>query len=213
MDDQRAYWDRAAAEKAFTHPLNDRWLDDWVPRSGRILDYGCGYGRTLDELARRGFANTMGVDLSASMIERGRRDHPGLDLRVIGDPPIAEPDASFDAAFLFAVLTCIPSGEDQARLMGELRRLIRPGGVLYVSDMPLQADARSPARYAAGKARFGVQGVFETDDGAIVRHHPRRHFDELLAGFDQLAVEAIPLATMNGHAAEGLQILARRRRG
>jgi SAM-dependent methyltransferase len=213
MEDQRAYWDRVAAEKSFTHPLDDRWLDDWFQRSGRILDYGCGYGRTLGDLARRGFTNTLGVDFSASMIERGRRANPGLDLRVIDKLPIAEPVGSFDAVLLFAVLTCIPSNDDQARLLAELTRLLRPGGLLYISDMPLQSDARNLARYAGGEARFGIAGVFETDDGVIVRHHPPGHFDDLLAGFDRLAAESIHLTTMNGHAAEGLQILARRRPG
>lgn len=210
MGDQRAYWDRAAAEKSFTHPLNDHWLDRWLRRSDRILDYGCGYGRTLDDLARRGFKNTLGVDFSASMIERGRGTHPRLDLRVVDKLPIAEPAASFDAVLLFAVLTCLPADDDQAQLVGEVSRLLRPGGVLYLSDMPLQSDARNLARYAAGEARFGVAGVFETDDGAIVRHHPPPHFDALLASFDRLAAESIRLTTMNGHAAEGLQILARR---
>jgi SAM-dependent methyltransferase len=210
MDDQRAYWDRVAAEKAFTHPLNEGWLGGWFRRSDRILDYGCGYGRTLDDLARRGFENTLGVDFSAVMIQRGRRAHPQLDLRVIDKLPVDEPDGSFDAVLLFAVLTCIPSDDDQARLVAELSRLLRSGGLLYVSDMPLQSDARNLARYAAGEARFGVRGVFETDDGAIVRHHSPRRFDSLLAGFERLAVLSIQLTTMNGHAAEGLQILARR---
>jgi SAM-dependent methyltransferase len=211
MDDQRACWDRVAADKSFTHPLNDRWLDDWVPRSGRILDYGCGYGRTLGDLARRGFKNTLGVDFSAQMIERGRRAQPRLDLRLVDKLPIAEPAASFDAVLLFAVLTCIPANDDQAVLVGALSKLLRPGGALYISDMPLQSDARNLARYAAGEARFGIAGVFETDDGAIVRHHPPGHFEDLLASFDRLATESIQLTTMNGHSAEGLQILARRR--
>jgi SAM-dependent methyltransferase len=211
MDDQRAYWERVAAEKTFTHPVNERWLGVWVPRSGRILDYGCGYGRTLNDLARRGFENAVGVDFSGTMIERGRRAFPKLDLRVIDNLPLAEPDAAFDAVLLFAVLTCIPADEDQNQLVAELRRMLKPGGVLYISDMPLQPDARNLTRYAAGEGRFGMRGVFETDDGAIVRHHPLQHFDGLLVGFDRLAVESIPLTTMNGHAVAGLQILARRR--
>ena len=213
MDDQRAYWDRVAAEKTFTHPINARWMADWVSRSGRILDYGCGYGRTLNDLARLGFKNALGVDFSAPMIERGRSTYPRLDLQVIDQLPLAEPDASFDAALLFAVLTCVPTDDDQARIVAELHRLLRPGGVLYISDMPLQSDARNLARYAAGEARFGTWGAFETGDGAVMRHHPPRHFDTLLQGFDRLVAEQVPLTTMNGHAATGLQILARRRPG
>ena len=213
MDHQRAYWDRVAADKTFTHPLDDRWLAKCVGPKSRILDYGCAYGRTLDALARRGFENTLGVDFSQTMIDRGRRTFPQFDLRVIDEPPIAEPDASFDLVILFAVLTCILADGDQVQLIAELHRLLRPGGVLYISDMPLQSDGRNQARYAAGMARFGTWGAFETDDGAIVRHHPLGHFDGLLADFERLAARPIQLTTMNGHAAAGLQILARRPAG
>jgi SAM-dependent methyltransferase len=130
---------------------------------------------------------------------------------VIDKLPLAEPDGNFDAVLLFAVLTCIPTDDDQVRLVAELHRLLRPGGVLYVSDMPLQSDASNLARYVAGEARFGTWGAFETDNGAVVRHHPPQHFDALLRDFDRLAAESIQLTTMNGNAAVGLQILARRR--
>jgi SAM-dependent methyltransferase len=213
MNQQRAYWDRVAAHKTFTHPLHDRWLAECVGPQSRILDYGCGYGRTLDALAQRGFRNTLGVDFSQPMIERGRRTFPQLDLRAIDELPIAEADASFDLVILFAVLTCIPADDDQVQVIAELHRLLRPGSVLYISDMPLQSDGRNQARYAAGMARFGTWGAFETDDGAIMRHHPLSHFDSLLADFEQLAAGPIPLTTMNGRAAVGLQILARRPAG
>jgi SAM-dependent methyltransferase len=208
MDDQRPYWDGVAEQKTFSHPLHEAWLDAWLPRSARILDYGCGYGRTLAELADRGFENGVGMDFSARMIERGRRSYPRLDLRVIDGLPVAEPDSSFDAVLLFAVLTCVPADDDQSQLIAELRRLLRPGGVLYISDMPLQLDARNLARYAAG--RFGTWGVFRTDDGVMVRHHAPQHFRGLLRDFELTDMRPLPLKTMNGNLAMGVQILARR---
>ena len=209
MEGQQPYWDRVAAQKTFTHPLDQGWLDTFVPRTARILDYGCGYGRTLAELASKGYVNTVGMDTSAAMVERGRRAFPGLDIRVVQGLPVAEADASFDAVLLLAVLTCIPSNEGQDAVMKEAHRLLRPGGTLYVSDMPLQADSRNRVRYARDAPRFGTYGVFETDDGAVVRHHEGRRLEALLAGCETGATATIAISTMNGHPATGVQTLAR----
>jgi len=202
------YWDRVAEQKTFTHPLHAAWLTRWVKPDAHILDYGCGYGRVLHDLVGLGFANAVGVDRSALMIERGRREHPGLDLRVIDEPPL--PEQSFDLVLLFAVLTCIASDEAQSHLLAELFRLLRPGGLLYLSDMPLQTDARNRARYNAGVRRFGTYGVFEIDDGAVLRHHADDHFEALLAAFEPVETAAIEITTMNGHPATAVQRLVRR---
>ena len=212
--DQRPYWDRAAGGKEFTHPLDTDWLHRHLAADARILDYGCGYGRSLDELARLGYTNTVGVDFSLPMIARGRRSFPELVLRPVTGLPLDDPDGSFDAALLLAVLTCIPDDAAQARLIRELHRVLRPGGLLLLSDMPLQGDTRNRARYAAAQARFGTYGVFETEDGAIVRHHGAAWAGSLLDPlFHTVASRAVPLRTMNGHAATGLQVLARRTGG
>jgi SAM-dependent methyltransferase len=204
------YWDRVAEEKTFTHPLNAAWLERWVAADARILDYGCGYGRTLSDLAALGYTNTAGIDRSAAMIARGRRERPELDLRVAGDAaPFA--DQSFDVVLLFAVLTCIAADADQRGLIADIVRLLRPGGLIYVSDMPLQPDERNRARYEAGAGRVGVYGVFESEDGGVLRHHAEPHFDALLAGFEPVERQAIAIRTMNGNPATAVQILARLR--
>ncbi len=207
MGDQWAYWDRVAGRKTFTHPLNRDWLDTFVLRTARVLDYGCGYGRSLAELASMGYSDVVGMDPSPAMIERGRHTFPELDLRVVEALPTAEADASFDAVLLLAVLTCIPGDQEQNAVMGEVRRLLRPGGTLYISDMPLQTDDRNLARYARDAPHFGTYGVFETDDGAIVRHHDGQRLEALLAGFEVVAIATTSISTMNGHAAKGVQVL------
>ncbi len=51
----------------------------------RILDVGCGTGRHLLELARRGYKNLVGVDLSSCMVEKARRkaEKEGLEIEFI----------------------------------------------------------------------------------------------------------------------------------
>ena len=69
--------------------------------------------------------------------------YPHLDLQVLPASGLPYADESFDAVLLFAVLTCIPTNEGQRKLLENLRRLIRPGGLLYISDLYLQDDERN----------------------------------------------------------------------
>jgi SAM-dependent methyltransferase len=208
--DSRRYWDAAASTATFSHPLNLSWLDRFVAPEAAFLDYGCGYGRSLEALYEHGYRNTLGVDASAEMVARGARTYPYLRFETIGVPPLTLPDGGFDAVLLFAVLTCIPSDEDQCALITELRRLLRPGGVLYLSDPPLQPDRRNRARYDAGLNEFGVYGVFRTEYGAVFRHHDPAWLDSLLADFDVLARSEIDTITFNGNPTQAVQLIARR---
>jgi SAM-dependent methyltransferase len=202
------YWDAKSSVQSFSHPMNFEWLAD-VPKDARILDYGCGYGRTLAELGEAGWRNAVGVDFSAGMIERGLREHPELDLRRVSGLPIDEPDCAFDVAVLFAVLTTIADDTVQDAVMAELKRLLKPGGLLLVSDYPLQTDDRYLARYAAGEARHGVYGVWTREDGGVFRHHPAQRLEQLLAPFEALASRELATTTLSGAPAVAVQYLAR----
>ncbi|WP_406291770.1 class I SAM-dependent methyltransferase [Streptomyces sp. NBC_00624] len=210
FDSQIPYWDSAAATKTFTHPLHLPWLGG-ISKHAAILDYGCGYGRTLKELEQEGFDNLAGVDTSPAMIERARRLHPGMRFTVLDAPPLSPySDAAFDAAVLFAVLTCIPDEGAQHRLITELNRVLKPGGTLYVSDFLLQDDERNRNRYDQSASRYDNYGVFETDEGAVFRHHPRSWFASLLCEFETLDTRDITVSTMSGHESTGIQILVRK---
>lgn len=212
LDDQRHFWDTAGTAKTFTHPVDFAWLSR-LPVTARIVDYGCGYGRVAGLAQQQGFTGVEGVDISVRLIDRARRSHPTIGFRVLLDPPaLPYPDAGVDAVLLFAVLTCIPTDAGQRRLVTELTRVLRPGGLLYVSDLLLQTDQRNQARYRRHAETYGEYGVFETGDGAICRHHTADWLQNLLlAGFDIDTSRQITVETMNANSANALQILAVKR--
>ena len=146
--EQKEYWNQVSATKQFTTPFHADKFEKYVERNSAILDVGCGYGRTLDELYHNGYQNLTGIDFSSGMIKRGKKQYPYLDLQVAAEAgKIDFPDASVDAVILFAVLTCIQTDEDQKQLISEIRRVLRPGGILYVNDFLLNSGERNLSRY------------------------------------------------------------------
>lgn len=208
--DPSRYWDRVADAKVFSHPFDATALGAHVTRSGRLLEVGCGYGRVLDLAQRHGWRGAIGLDSSAGMVARGRTAFPQLDLRHHAGGRLPFDAAGFDAVLLFAVLTCIPEPGQQEALLAEVARVLVPGGVLYVSDLLLQEDARNRERYAAGLRRHGVEGVFDLPEGVTLCHFTRARIDRLTAAFEPLGFAELEVTTMNGNAARGFQLLARR---
>ncbi|MEW6263140.1 MAG: class I SAM-dependent methyltransferase [Thermodesulfobacteriota bacterium] len=210
LDAQIEYWDTAAASKTFTHPIPLPVFRALLPPTAKILDYGCGYGRTCSQLREAGYHNVIGIDISEEMIKRGRLLNDHLDLRVFDGRSTDFEDSSFDACILLAVLTCIPLNDGQNRTMAEIHRLLRPGGIVFVSDYPMQTDARNQKRYQKFRKEFDIFGIFRTES-AVVRHFDMRRIYQLLADFDISWQDSIRVCTMNGNESDVFQIAARKR--
>lgn len=144
------------------------------------------------------------------MIERGHKEYPYLDLRVKSDASIAFPDQSFDAVILFAVLTCIIKDEKQQELIKEIHRVLKPDGILYVSDFLLNTDQRNRNRYVAYKDKYGTYGVFELPEGAVLRHQSEDWIHQLLSDFHTEEFSHLTFRIMNGHTSNGFYCMGRK---
>ena len=199
--EQKDYWNDVADKKEFTTPFQLDIFSDYVHKDAKILDIGCGYGRTLNELHNNGYTNLTGIDFSEKMIARGKLQFPYLDLHVTS---ASEFDAnSFDAVILFAVLTCIISDDEQLRLLKEAARILKPGGIIYINDFLLNSDERNVSRYNEYSEKYQKYGVFELPEGAIIRHHDLSWVEESVGHFKQLKLEQVIYTTMNGNKSNG----------
>lgn len=208
---QISYWDRVAQKKRFSHPLRQEWLARYSNQQARILDYGCGYGRTLADLSEAGFQNLVGVDFSEAMLMRARGALPRPELVRNDGLSLPFKNGSFDAVLLFALLTCIPDDNEQRLLLAETARVLRPGGLLYLSDLLINNDRRNRERYEQFAEAYGCYGVFELPEGVVVRHHQREWIEEITNSFQQLEYEPFTVTTMNGNASAAFQYLCRKR--
>ncbi len=205
---QEKYWDKAASKKEFTTPFAMEVFNRHVLKTDRILDVGCGYGRVLDELWQEGFDQSCGVDYSPKMIERGKKLFPYLELSEAAIPFGFESNV-FDVVILVAVLTCIVEDEVQELMMQEICRVLKPGGVLYINDFLINTDDRNIRRYKAFEKKYNIYGIFELDEGAVLRHHTKDYLAHLTLPFEKLEFEQLVYTTMNKHRSNGFYYLGR----
>jgi SAM-dependent methyltransferase len=123
----------------------------------RVVDLGAGPGLDTVLLAERGL-RAFGIDFSMGMLRAGRREFGAV--RIQGDArrvPLAT--ASMDGVWAKASLLHLQR-EDVALALAEVRRILRPGGVLFVS---LKAGSGA----ATETGRYGLPRFFQywTDDG------------------------------------------------
>jgi SAM-dependent methyltransferase len=197
-------------ESRFSHPLRLDWLTRHnVDTHALILDFGCGYGRTLAELARVGYDNVVGIDFSLHMLARCRSLLPDVSLAQNCEQTLPVRSHSVDIVLLLAVLTCMPRDDDQRALLREITRALRPGGLLYISDLLLNSDSRNLERYARYASEYGTYGIFELPEGVVLRHHRKEWIEELTTSFTYIEFQPFEAVTMNGHTSAAFQFLAR----
>jgi ubiquinone/menaquinone biosynthesis C-methylase UbiE len=129
----RAYGDDESQGGAHAQALAAAQLAG-CPAGGDLLDVPCGFGRHSVPLARANY-RVVGVDRSETLLGEARRRAggerwPKLVRADYRDLPFS--DGSFDAALnLFSSLGYL--GDDQdTRVLGEIRRVLRPGARLVV---------------------------------------------------------------------------------
>lgn len=207
---QKEYWNSVSETKTFTLPFSGELFSRYVNKDSSIVDVGCGYGRVLKILYDEGYKDLTGYDFSPLMIERGRRECPYARFETMEEGKIPQEDESADAVILFAVLTCIVSDEKQEELIREIRRILKPGGILYVNDYLLASDERNLKRYQQYEKELGVYGAFALPEGALCRHHTEEHIRELFRDLETMEYEHIVYTTMNGHQSPGFTYIGRK---
>lgn len=116
--------------RKFTERLRRLGVSQW-PRESNVVELFCGRGNGLHALARLGFQNIEGVDLSPRLLAEytGKARCYAGDCREL---PFA--DSSKDAAIVQGGLHHLPVlPDDLERVFAELRRVLRPTGrVVFV---------------------------------------------------------------------------------
>jgi SAM-dependent methyltransferase len=209
VDAVRRYWDaRIHDQEIARHPVGTRDFFDeleayrfeklaYLPRvvdftafaGRRLLEIGCGVGTDLVRFARHG-AIVTGVDLSARAIELCRENCAlhgvSADLSVMDGEHLELGDGAFDAVYAHGV---VQYTGDPARMVAEIRRVLRPGGEAIVMVYNRYSWLGVLSRL------FGVG--LEHEDAPGFRIHSIAELRALLSGFAQVEIvpERFPVRT------------------
>jgi SAM-dependent methyltransferase len=132
-DPLRAYEELGAQTK---RALVDQLPDDWSFEGRRVLDFGCGAGRTLRHfLSEAETGEFWGADIDAASIEWMREAlcPPLHAWRSAIGPPLGLEHGSFDLVWAISVFTHLT--DTSLPWLLELHRLLKPGGLLIATYM------------------------------------------------------------------------------
>jgi ubiquinone/menaquinone biosynthesis C-methylase UbiE len=104
-----------------------RWLVGGA--RGRVLDLGCGTGRSLPLFGPG--ATVVGLDPAWEPLARARRRAPDVPLVMASAEALPFRDQTFDTVISALVFCSVPDPERGVR---EVRRVLRPGGVLSMIE-------------------------------------------------------------------------------
>ncbi len=155
---------------------------------GRLLDFGCGCGRVLRRWGTYPGLEVWGSDLSAPATAWIEANLPFAGARPNAlAPPLEHPDGHFGLIYAISVFTHMPEDLGAAWL-AELRRLLRPGGLLLVT---LNGSSWLPyltrtERAAFARGEFVVQFAEAAGENICAAYHPAAHVRRMAADFEVL---------------------------
>jgi SAM-dependent methyltransferase len=185
---------------------------DWALQGKRILDFGCGAGRTLRHfLDEAETGEVWGCDIDVESIEwLDKNLSPPLRVFHNGpDPPLPQPDGYFDLIWAVSVFTHLV--ETWSDWLLELRRVLRPDGLLVATFMGegmselIAGETWDEERVGMNVLRYGQSWDL---GGPMVLHSPwwiREHWGR---GFEVLDVVPQGFAT-GSSIGQGIAVLRR----
>jgi len=184
-------------------------ITKYFNKEDRILDIGCGAGRTTIGMYRLGYKNIFGIDLTPVMIEEARkntaREGAEIEFQVDDACNLSLKDQSFDCAlFSFNGIMQIPRNENRLRAFKEICRVLKKGGVFIFTTHDRNDKEwkwfwdEEAERWAKGKQdkrlhEFGDR-VIEDNSRLIYLHFPDRK--EILDYIEESGFELIEEACL-----------------
>jgi SAM-dependent methyltransferase len=132
-------------------PAEEILVLEYMPDNAKVLDIGCGGGRTAIALAELGL-DVYGIDISKAMIALARQQTAWANLRgefqVMDVMNMEFPANVFDVAFFpYNGIELLPGMMGKKQAIKEIWRVLKPGGVFIFSSHSMVAlNALAPAR-------------------------------------------------------------------
>ena len=110
-------------------------IEKYISKNSKILDLGCGAGRTTINLYKKGYKDIVGLDISDKFINYATNycKENKLNIKFIhGDATKLDfaKNNSYDAViFSYNGMQCIPGKKNRDNVIKEVYRILKPGGI------------------------------------------------------------------------------------
>lgn len=185
-------WNSVARQINFNLEVDQLSFRQYVAFDSPILDYGCGYGRVCKVLLEQGYNNIIGIDTSPEMIKRGNKKNPELSLIESSDTKTEFFNNQFGTIILCAVLTCVPELENKEKIIAEIKRILKPGGILHLVEFCCDSNK-----------------TFKSNFGITMHHQKPNELINILKPFEKMKCEIFETETMNGQKAKAMSYFGR----
>jgi ubiquinone/menaquinone biosynthesis C-methylase UbiE len=189
----------------------------------RVLDIGCGFGKTCFDLFERGYGNLSGIDLSKNGIDFAREKLSGLGMKdsssrfIVADAQkIPFGDSQFDFIITQAFWTSIMPQERKI-IMHEIQRLLKKGGYYYLAQFgQTWEDQLYRKRYEDGRKKGYENGSFDSIDketgrlNYVAHHYTKEELEKMLklVGLNVVHYSKEVFTTQGGNKTNGHVIIA-----
>jgi 2-polyprenyl-3-methyl-5-hydroxy-6-metoxy-1,4-benzoquinol methylase len=112
------------------------FFDNYEKENARVLDLGCGQGRDVLFIARKGH-RVVGVDLAPTGIEQMLADAKAENLSiegVVADIVTFNPDGNFDVILLDRVLHMLEGDGEKTAVLEKATRHTKTGGFILIAE-------------------------------------------------------------------------------
>lgn len=156
IEDIKSFWTDQAKQHGLSHAaswsdkgvidLEIREIVKWLEEGNSVLDVGCANGYSTIQFAIQRRLAINGLDYIPEMIEQARKRYELLREAIQGDvkfevgdiTQIDKPDNSYDRVVVIRVVINLGQWSQQAKAIKECARVLKPGGLLLLSEATLQ---------------------------------------------------------------------------
>lgn len=183
--------------------LKDMLSQDWAPKGGKVIEFGCGTGPILRRVCKKGFSG-LGIDVSKTAIAMAKEQSKGLDIKFKqGDVCNLDMQrvGKFDVAIDGLCLHCITEAKDRKAYLENVYKILNDGGLFVLLSMCGPFDKKQLQQVCKGHRLIkkvvyvpfkdkAYQGLVKFDDQSYLPSRYIGHWKDILVELKQAGFES-----------------------